>query len=103
VIFITWDDWGGWYDHVDPPLKDKWTGGRPSYTNTQFSYGTRVGCLVICPYSKRGIATAFHSHVSLVKFCEVAFGLKPLNTRDQASDDMSDWFDFNQKPLAPPT
>src|SRR5436853_5721964 len=24
VIFITWDDWGGWYDHVDPPLKDKW-------------------------------------------------------------------------------
>jgi phospholipase C len=107
VIFITWDDWGGWYDHVDPPLKDKWTGGGPakgpSYTNTQFSYGTRVGCLVICPYSKRGIATAFHSHVSLVKFCEVAFGLKPLNARDQASDDMSDCFDFNQKPLAPPT
>src|SRR5262249_28193864 len=50
AIFITWDDWGGWYDHVDPPpLKDKWTGGGPStgpsYTNTQFTYGTRVGCL----------------------------------------------------------
>ena len=107
VIFITWDDWGGWYDHVDPPLKDKWTGGGPakgpSYTNTQFSYGTRVGCLVISPYSKRGIAKAFHSHVSLVRFCEVTFGLDPLNTRDQASDDMSDSFDFNQKPLAPPT
>jgi phospholipase C len=107
VIFITWDDWGGWYDHVDPPLKDKWTGGGPahgpSYTDTQFSYGTRVGCLVISPYSKRGIAKAFHSHVSLVKFCEVTFGLKPLNARDQASDDMSDCFDFKQKPLAPPT
>ncbi len=107
VIFITWDDWGGWYDHVDPPLKDKWTGGGPakgpSYTNTQFSYGTRVGCLVISPYSKRAIATAFHSHVSVVKFCEVTFGLKPLNARDQASDDMSDSFDFKQKPLAPPT
>jgi len=106
VIFITWDDWGGWYDHVDPPLKDKWTGGGPSsgpsYTNTQFSYGNRVGCLVISPYSKQGIAKAFHSHVSLVKFCETTFGLKPLNARDGASDDMSDCFDFTKKPLPPP-
>jgi phospholipase C len=106
VIFVTWDDWGGWYDHVTPPLKDKWTGGGPSsgpsYTNTQFTYGNRVGCLVISPYSKRGIASAFHSHVSLVKFCETTFGLKPLNARDGASDDMSDCFHFTQKPLPPP-
>jgi hypothetical protein len=40
--------------------------------------------------------------VSLVKFCEMAFGLKPLNARDSASDDMSDCFDFTQKPLPPP-
>jgi phospholipase C len=113
VIFITWDDWGGWYDHVDPPptpkspVQNMWTGGGPtkgpSYTNTQFSYGTRVGCLVISPYSKRGISKAFHSHVSLVKFCEVTFGLKPINARDTASDDMSDCFDFKQKPLPPPS
>ncbi|MCU1270152.1 MAG: hypothetical protein JWN74_1446 [Acidobacteriaceae bacterium] len=108
VIFITWDDWGGWYDHVDPPpQKDKWTGGGPStgpsYTNTQFSYGTRVGCLVISPYSKRGISKVFHSHVSLVKFCEVTFGLNPLNDRDKASGDMSDCFDFKQQPLGPPS
>jgi len=106
TVFITWDDWGGWYDHVDPPLKDKWTGGGPakgpSYTNTQFSYGTRVGCLVISPYAKRGIANGFHSHVSLIKFCETTFGLKPLNPRDQASDDMSECFDFKQAPLTPP-
>jgi phospholipase C len=106
VIFITWDDWGGWYDHVEPPLKDKWKGGGPaagpSYTNTQFSYGTRVGCLVISPYSKRGIAKGFHSHVSLVKFCETTFGLTSLNTRDKASDDMSECFDFGQTPLGPP-
>ena len=106
VVFITWDDWGGWYDHVEPPSQHKWTGGGPasgpSYTGTQFSYGNRVGCVVISPYSKRGIASAFHSHVSLVKFCETTFGLKPLNARDKASDDMSDCFDFRQKPLAPP-
>jgi hypothetical protein len=57
---------------------------------------------VISPFSKRGISKAFHSHVSLVTFCETTFGLNPLNARDAASDDMSDCFDFNQKPLAPP-
>jgi phospholipase C len=107
AIIITWDDWGGWHDHVDPPpLKDKWTGGSPAngptYANTQFSYGPRVGCLVISPFSKRGISKVFHSHVSVVKFCEVTFGLKPLNARDAASDDMSDCFDFAQSPLPPP-
>jgi phospholipase C len=106
AIFITWDDWGGWYDHVDPPLRDKWTGGSPTkgpnYTGTQFSYGTRVGCLVISPYAKRGISSKFHSHVSLVKFCEVTFGLKAINARDAASDGMEDCFDFGQAALGPP-
>jgi len=106
AIFITWDDWGGWYDHVEPALKDTWKGGGPahgpSYTNTQFSYGPRVGCLVVSPYSKRGISKTFHSHVSIVKFCETAFGLPALNARDAASDDMADCFDFKQTPLAPP-
>jgi phospholipase C len=106
ALFITWDDWGGWYDHVQPPQKDKWGNGGPAkgpaYANTQFSYGPRVGCLVVSPYSKKGISKVFHSHVSIVKFCEVTFGIKPLNTRDAASDDMSDCFDFHQAPLGPP-
>ena len=106
AIFITWDDWGGWFDHVTPPLKDTWQGGGPrsgpSYANTQFSYGSRVGCLVISPYSKKGISKLFHSHVSIVKFCETTFGLPALNARDAASDDMNDCFDFGQIPLPPP-
>ena len=97
VVFITWDDWGGWYDHVNPPLAEKWTDG------TQFRFGSRVGCIVLSPYAKAGnISHTQHSHVSLVKFCEKTFGLPAINARDQASDDMSDCFDFNQKPLAAP-
>ena len=105
VIFITWDDWGGWFDHVDPKNVEQWpaNGWPASYQNTQFRYGTRVGCLVLSPYAKRGyISKAFHSHVSLVKFCETAFGLNPLNARDRASDDMSDCFDFTQHAAPPP-
>jgi len=97
VIFITWDDWGGWYDHVNPPLVEKWTDG------TQFRYGSRVACLVLSPYAKAAhVSHIQHSHVSIVRFCEKTFGLKPINARDRAADDMSDCFDFTQKPLAPP-
>src|ERR1700756_5758801 len=55
------------------------------------------------PYSNKGLSSVFHSHVSVVKFCEVTFGLKPLNARDSASDDMSDCFDFTKTPLPPPS
>jgi phospholipase C len=99
VIFITWDDWGGWYDHVKPPLVEKWTDG------TQFRYGTRVGCLVLSPYAKPGyISHLQHSHISLVRFCEKTFGVPAINARDRASDDMADCFDYSQNPLpAPPS
>jgi phospholipase C len=101
-VFITWDDWGGWFDHVDPLEKELWKGGGPAgYANSQFSYGPRVGCLVVSPFAKKGyISKAFHSHVSLVKFCETTFGLPALNSRVAAADDMSDCFDF--QPAPPP-
>ena len=97
AIFITWDDWGGWWDHVTPPEVEKWTDG------TQFRFGGRVPCLVLSPYARKGhISKARHSHVSIVRFCEVTFGLKSLNARTAASDGMEDCFDFTQQPLPAP-
>jgi phospholipase C len=97
AIFITWDDWGGWWDHVTPTELEKWTDG------TQFRLGGRVGCLVLSPYARKGfISKAQHSHVSLVRFCENNFGLSSLNARTAASDGMDDCFDFSQPPLPPP-
>ncbi len=102
AIFITWDDWGGWFDHVEPPAAEKWTGGGPQgYHNSQFRFGPRVGCLVLSPYAKRNHIssvtsgpTAVRSHASLVRFCGTVFGLAPLGDIDAAADDMSDCFDF---------
>ncbi len=105
VVFITWDDWGGWFDHVEPKNVEQWpaNGFPASYQNTQFSYGPRVGCLVLSPFAKGGhISKVFHSHVSLVKFCETTFGVPALNARDAKSDDMSDCFDFTQHAAPPP-
>jgi phospholipase C len=97
AIFITWDDWGGWADHVVPPNVEPWTDG------TQFRYGSRVGCLVLSPYAKAAyISHVMHSHVSLVKFVEKTLGLPPINARDATADDMSDCFDFTQAAAQPP-
>jgi phospholipase C len=97
AIFITWDDWGGWFDHVDPPLLETWTDGTP------FRYGSRVPCLVLGPYAKRGhLSHSLLSHVSLLRFCEATFALPNLNKRTAAADGMTDCFDFTQKPGPPP-
>jgi phospholipase C len=98
AIFLTWDDWGGWLDHVDPPEVEKWPKDQ-----TQFRYGSRVPCLVLSPYAKAGhISKTLTSHVSLLKFCTATFGVAPVNARVTAADGMNDCFDFAQKPLGPP-
>lgn len=96
AIFVTWDDWGGWADHVDPPEVETWSNG------TQFRYGGRVPCLAVSAYAKHGhISHTQHSHVSLIRFCEQTFGLPSLNSRTAAADDMSDCFDYSRA-LPPP-
>jgi phospholipase C len=112
VIFITWDDWGGWADHVVPPDMEQWNPAHaqhpneayPAYKGDQFRFGSRVPCLVLSPYAKPGhISSQENSHVSLVKFVEDTFGLPPLNSRDAAANAMTDCFDYTQTPLAPPS
>jgi phospholipase C len=87
AIFVTWDDWGGWYDHVKPPIYDS------------FTDGFRVPLLVISPYAKRGyISNNEHDFGSLLKFAEQTFGLPSLGMTDARSDDLSDFFSFSRSP-----
>jgi len=98
ALFLTWDEWGGFYDHVQPPVVETWTDGRP------FRYGWRVPTMVISPYARPGyVSHQLHSHLSLLRFTEKIFGLEPLNFRDEQASDMFDCFDFSQAPLAPLT
>ena len=86
-IFVTWDDFGGFYDHVAPPQVD------------QFGYGFRVPCLVISPFSKQGLIDGIaNDHASILRFVEDRFGLSPLSTRDQAANNLYEAFDFSQAP-----
>jgi phospholipase C len=96
AMFLVWDDWGGFYDHVDPPVVEKWTDGTP------LRYGFRVPCIVISPYARSGyVSHELHSFVSVLHFAEMVYGLKPLTDRDANASMLLDCFDFGQKPLRP--
>ncbi|HEY2857479.1 MAG TPA: alkaline phosphatase family protein [Terracidiphilus sp.] len=89
VVFITWDDWGGWYDHVPPPQIDK------------NGLGFRVPLIVVSPWAKHAyISNQQHEFGSILHFTEEVFNLPSLGTRDAVSDDLSDCFDYSQAPLA---
>ena len=96
AMFITWDDWGGWYDHVAPPkvLIDcaQWGCG--------YVYGFRVPLLVVSAYAKAGyISPVQHDFGSILKYIEGVFSLPSLGFADAAADDLSDCFNYNQTPL----
>ncbi len=96
AIIVTWDDWGGWYDHV-PPSKviDDGTSWGSGYV-----YGFRVPLIVISPYAKaKYISHANHDFGSILRFTEETFGLQPVGYADLYSDDLADCFDMNQTPL----
>jgi phospholipase C len=96
ALFLVWDDWGGFYDHVEPPVVERWKDGTP------FRYGHRVPCIVISPFARSGyVSHTLHSHVSLLHFAETIFNLESLTERDANASDMLDCFDFNQLTLAP--
>src|SRR2546423_13883807 len=105
AIFLAWDDWGGFYDHVAPPAID------------ENGYGLRVPSLVISPYSKRGYidhqTLSFHAYA---KFIEDDFlgGQRLDPATDQRPDprpdvrenvkvlgDLTSDFDFTQTPRPP--
>ena len=90
AIFISWDDWGGFYDHVAPPQID------------EMGLGIRVPGLVISPYAKQSyIDHNTYSFESWLKIVEERFNVHPMTARDTQAKDMIDAFDFTQKPRAP--
>ncbi len=92
AMFITWDDWGGFYDHVPPQQVDL------------YGMGFRVPLLVVSPYAKAGMIDHTRAEFSSVlKFIETDYSLPSLTARDRNAVDMTQVFDFTQSPRALPT
>lgn len=108
ALFLTWDEHGGFYDHVPPPaapipdaIAPFWIGSDP---HEQFDeYGIRVPAVVVSPYAKANfVSHVVHDHASILKFIETRFGLPSLTNRDGLADPMLEMFDFNTATFATP-
>jgi phospholipase C len=90
AIVITWDDYGGFYDHVAPPQVDA------------YGEGFRVPTLVISPFAKHHyIDHHLYEFGSLLSLAETIFNVSSLTARDAGANNMTDSFDFNQTPQPP--
>jgi len=102
VIIITWDDWGGWYDHVPPAqVIDNGTSWGSAYV-----YGFRVPMIVISPYAKPAyISHVNHDFGSILRFIENSFGLGQIQGPYadtyalDAPNSLSDMFQFTSSPV----
>lgn len=97
AIIVTWDDWGGWYDHQPPPsIRDS------------YEYGLRVPLIVISTYAKPAyVSHQVNDFGSILKFVEENFSLQQIDPSlgyadSHALGDLSDFFDFSQtQPFTP--
>ncbi len=94
AIIVVWDDWGGFYDSVEPPPLDN-----------QGGPGFRVPMILVSPYARETSSSqpGYISHTvyafgSIVRFVEDTFNLGRLGTTDGTSNSMDDMFDFYQTP-----
>jgi phospholipase C len=84
AFLLSYDDWGGWYDHVKPPRVDK------------YGYGFRVPAILVSPYARAGFVDNTQlDFSSILRFIEDNWSLKPLTHRDATAKSIASGFDFN--------
>lgn len=120
VFILTWDESGGFYDHVPPQPTVSPDGIAPSVnidlkpgdictTGTGLTCdfvvtGYRVPLIVISPFTKKNfVSHTVSDYTAILKFIETRFGVPNLTSRDAAQMDMTEFFDFKNPPwMIPP-
>jgi phospholipase C len=88
AIFVTYDEGGGFWDHVAPPAS---TG-----------YGTRTPTIIVSPYARRGVFHQQTTNVSILSFMQHLWGMAPLTKLNARQNDLMSAFSFRQAPLPAP-
>ncbi len=108
VVFLTYDEHGGYFDHVPPPPACVPDGIPPGLNSGDEpgafdNYGIRVPMVAVSPFSKRAfVSHHVYDHTSILRFIETRFDLPALSRRDANADPMLDLFDFADPPWATP-
>ena len=97
VLIITYDEWGGFFDHVNPPAF-------PDNDATHAQAGFRVPAYIVSPFAPRGaIDNTPFEHSAILKFVEWRFGLDPMTPRDAASNNIATILDASRPNLNAPS
>ena len=109
AMFLSYDEHGGYYDHMPPPKAVKPDNIAPMLqagdTKAAFDHlGIRVPAMVISPYAKTHfVSHTVYDHTSILHFIETRFGLPALTNRDKAANPMLGMFDFTKVSSPSPT
>jgi len=110
ALFLTYDEHGGFWDHVPPPSACPPDDIAPILTSTDppgafDQYGVRVPMMVVSPFAKQHyVAHDTYDHTSIVRFIQARFVLPALTARDANAEAPWEMFDFDAPPhLTPPT
>jgi phospholipase C len=116
AIFVTWDENGGFFDHVAPPTAPPETPGEyltvPDVTGSSggvtgpIGLGFRVPMLVLSPFSRGGLVSSeVYDHTSMLRFLETRFGVEVPNLsawRRETAGDLTGAFNFAAPPIFKP-
>ncbi len=103
ALFITWDEHGGFYDHVPPPaavppddIPPNISGEGQSQPGGYDRYGFRVPMIVVSPWARPNyVSRVVADHTSILSFIEHKWNLPPLTRRDASAWNLSDMFDVS--------
>jgi len=98
ALFIVYDEWGGFFDHVRPPRVPDIRNS--SDINKDYGLmGFRIPAIAVSPYVRRGhVAHSIYGFESILKMIEHRFALKPLTRRDAYANNIARSFDFDSEP-----
>ena len=97
VFVLTFDEHGGFYDHVTPPLvRDDNVNPNPGKHPNYKQLGFRVPCIVMGPYAPAKIVSAGpYEHCSILRMIEWRWGLEPMHARDRYAKNLAEVLDFS--------
>ena len=112
LFILTYDEWGGYYDHVIPPPALRPDDVLPILAPDELMYegfqryGFRVPSVVLSPYAKQNyVSHELHDHTSVLALLELKFNLPALTFRDANANDLTDFLDLEalerQRPTFP--
>ena len=93
MLVITYDEWGGFFDHVPPPERPLPTADVAAGA-TDGLLGFRVPCLLIAPSAPAGVSSLVFDHTSVLRLIEWRWQLPPLTSRDQDATNLATALDF---------